>query len=1698
MVYSGGRFKRWENLDGNRTIAVPPGDVSVSDRMDVPSDEASAAVVSKPEPEATPQSVPAAVADDDGGDDDGGSDDGGAAPAAEWPATGPGRPRAAHRRPASGTGAASGDRSRSRSVSGTHSGTGESKGRHHARPVLAPGDGVTICCLRLPARVRRDASTGKWTAAWDLEHLLARKRASFADTLRVVYVGLAVSDEPIEEADQAAVEAALSGFSCCPVFVPPATRLQFERGFCRDTLWGVMHNVVDVFGRRPTRWWSRDAQEDRWQAYSTVNHLFTDRVVQLYSPGDLVWVHGHQLLLMPQLVTRRIRMASASVGLFVHAPFPSSEIFRSLSCRQDILRGMLLAGQVGFHLYEYARHFSTSCRRILSLHETDDNPEHDRGHPGSQTIEYQGRRVSLAVSHAGIEPTVFGRHVRSAAAVRECAQLRAVLVDRDPDALARCRKTLPAPLPHPSSAEVEAAEALSWGAIVRSDDPPLLASILALIPDPAAAPPESASLAMPEAGDSRVGAPAWGPLPRASGRPAAALPPGAVPTAMHSTDGSRPWEDGSRRLAVGVETLSRLDGIPLKLLAWEVMLRRCPQWVGRVTLVQVCIQDDEAPDESAAVLLEARHIVARTNAAFSAGTDGRSFPAVVLVHRSSPIPARSRAALFAAADVLVALPLRAGFAPAPLEYVWAAAPDGSGGYAPAGADATRVVAHDGSRPLPPQLDTAPGGRPGVAVLSEFVGCSRVLNGALRVNPWKVDEVVAALAIALGMPGSERVARWESSASFVGSCSTTDWAERVLLDLKRSALAAGSRAVVPMGFGYHYRAVDFGRSFRKLRVDQVLGAFRRARRRVIFTDYGGTLHTLARSVAAKGQARLPAALGRDDAPTLTPETKSALRQLSADPRTVVFVISGKERQVLERAFVDLPDVGIAAEHGFFYRWPVKLSGGATTGQPGRWHRLLGRFDDSWLGLAFAIMELYTARTNGTFILRKGSAIAWHFGDADAEFGSMQAKELKDHLAGVLGTMPVEVVSGLHYVEVRPKGVTKGVIALHILRRLERVLGGPPVTGSAGDATPSTAAPSSAGFGRVPTAAAPPKAPSRGIFGALPGPLPSTPMSVSTAVGSDDGRAAAATPAGAEALAAAARPEAAAPLSTKRRPGSSGDVLASLAGAKRLHGAGSIMPHAAAAAASGAAGAGMGPDDGHVLGLPFLPQLRADSPSSPYVEALGTPVVGSGTPLTSPLLNPRPSIAAVDDAAAAAAALHRHSVDFVLGAGDDTSDELLFAALNEWKRARTHDRAAGPAVAMRGKTGVANPSQGSLASSGGSSRDHTLMGRGGGTGARSGAGDGGRHRHYHHHHAKHKPGAKRGHGRSGTHHGETRGSPSRARSGNEEAEEEESHRNSPPFTFTVTVGQKPSRAHTFVDDPQAIEDLFLALGRFSARAARNRSMVELRTTAAGRHRSAGWSAAQGSPLQSASGRGGDVPGGLELGAPAHRDRTSPMSSTGWAASGGKRRDSGASSESSSSLHRAAIEGALLPGTRFGADSSLALALGLNSSPPFQPSSPPTAPPGRVPSVVDISLGLLPAPAAPAASRPSSASAGSPAISSGAATAQSPAGPGPPGAGSGSDAGISWLASVAQSAGLEALPGATAGGGGPTTSVRQRAEPGRSMLGSSSMAALPRHGRPRADGSSGPAGHDSGMPRSISGSLKQYFRTVEDHHGDQAPEF
>lgn len=107
--------------------------------------------------------------------------------------------------------------------------------------------------------------------------------------------------------------------------------------------------------------------ESAWNAYKEANRAFAKAVAKEVKEGDLVWVHDYHLMLLPSMLREEIgdSKQNVKIGFFLHTPFPSSEIYRILPVRNELLFGVLHCDLIGFHTYDYARHFLSSCSRIL-------------------------------------------------------------------------------------------------------------------------------------------------------------------------------------------------------------------------------------------------------------------------------------------------------------------------------------------------------------------------------------------------------------------------------------------------------------------------------------------------------------------------------------------------------------------------------------------------------------------------------------------------------------------------------------------------------------------------------------------------------------------------------------------------------------------------------------------------------------------------------------------------------------------------------------------------------------------------------------------------------------------------------------------------------------------------------------------------------------------------------------------------------------------------------------------------------------------------------------------------------------------------------------------------------------------------------------------------------------------------------------
>ncbi|MBF6607871.1 MAG: bifunctional alpha,alpha-trehalose-phosphate synthase (UDP-forming)/trehalose-phosphatase [Flavobacterium sp.] len=129
----------------------------------------------------------------------------------------------------------------------------------------------------------------------------------------------------------------------------------FYFGFSNKALWPLFHYFMEY----------AEFELEQWKAYKAVNQKFADVILSEADANDIIWVHDYQLLLVPEMV-KKVN-PNLSIGFFLHIPFPSYEIFRTFPWREELLMGMLGADLIGFHIYDYVRHFLSSVKRIFGL-----------------------------------------------------------------------------------------------------------------------------------------------------------------------------------------------------------------------------------------------------------------------------------------------------------------------------------------------------------------------------------------------------------------------------------------------------------------------------------------------------------------------------------------------------------------------------------------------------------------------------------------------------------------------------------------------------------------------------------------------------------------------------------------------------------------------------------------------------------------------------------------------------------------------------------------------------------------------------------------------------------------------------------------------------------------------------------------------------------------------------------------------------------------------------------------------------------------------------------------------------------------------------------------------------------------------------------------------------------------------------------
>lgn len=160
------------------------------------------------------------------------------------------------------------------------------------------------------------------------------------------------------KSDSIELKEKLSEHNYQPVFLKRNDFENYYQGFCNEIIWPLFHYFAQY----------ANYEKKYWDSYRRVNEAFSKEVLEVANEDDVIWIHDYHLMLLPELI--RKKLPKVKIGFFLHIPFPSSEIFRLIPWCSEILDGLLGADLIGFHTFDYARHFLESVRRVLGYEHT--------------------------------------------------------------------------------------------------------------------------------------------------------------------------------------------------------------------------------------------------------------------------------------------------------------------------------------------------------------------------------------------------------------------------------------------------------------------------------------------------------------------------------------------------------------------------------------------------------------------------------------------------------------------------------------------------------------------------------------------------------------------------------------------------------------------------------------------------------------------------------------------------------------------------------------------------------------------------------------------------------------------------------------------------------------------------------------------------------------------------------------------------------------------------------------------------------------------------------------------------------------------------------------------------------------------------------------------------------------------------------
>lgn len=276
---------------------------------------------------------------------------------------------------------------------------------------------------------------------------------------------------------------------------------------------------------------------------------------------------------------------------------------------------------------------------------------------------------------------------------------------------------------------------------------------------------------------------------------------------------------------------------------------------------------------------------------------------------------------------------------------------------------------------------------GVLILSEMAGAAAELNDALIINPNNTDEIASAIYEALIMPEEEQIKRIQLMQKRISLQTVNKWTADFMYEWKKVV---------------NKNKLLNNKYLSNQKIENLKRRYDKAQKRILILDYDGTL---------EGFKADP----MDVAPT--PELLKILQALCNDKRNHVYINSGRDRQTLDKWLSSVPNLSLVAEHGAAYK------------TEGKWYDMVEKIH--WNDNILKIVKDFTRKTQGSWIEKKDTAIAWHYRNVDNWLGMLRAKMLIQTLYPICSSENLQIMNGNKVVEVKPNEYSKGTVVKHLL-------------------------------------------------------------------------------------------------------------------------------------------------------------------------------------------------------------------------------------------------------------------------------------------------------------------------------------------------------------------------------------------------------------------------------------------------------------------------------------------------------------------------------------------------------------------------------------------------------------------------------------------------------------------------------------------